>query len=239
MIWISFKLKIRFRERTGYALGIEFYEGGWTSRARMLWKSSLWKALWGHCHRRLKTKIKFTIFRQLQPYGTFQGLLLPFHYVLSTFVQNFRFYRYLHSGLQYDIISQPRNGKLSELTWRVKLSEFAMLSEAWTYFTLGTMVIFHFSQCNERTHQLSAFPGIAVYEQKRAKRCVSSVQKCKKLHFREFSQDVTYVVWLCVNWWLCKTMSSSFTNGAHRPPQSNITPLCWLQVNSSWLYVGF
>ena len=132
----------------------------------MLWKSSLWKALWGHCHRRLKAKIKFTIFRQLQPYGTFQGLLLPFYYVLSTFVQNLRFYRYLHSRLQYDIISQPRNGKLSELTWRVKLSEFAMLSEAWTlhYFTLGTMVSLlhswtHFSQCNERTHQLSAFPG--------------------------------------------------------------------------------
>ena len=114
MILISFKLKIRFRERTGYALGIEFYEGGWTSRARMLWKSSLWKALWGHCHRRLKTKIKFNIFRQLQPYGTFQGLVQPFHYVLSTFVQNLHFYRYLHSGLQYDIISQPRNGKLSE-----------------------------------------------------------------------------------------------------------------------------
>ena len=159
----------------------------------MLWKSSLWKALWGHCHRRLKTKIKFSIFRQLQLYGTFQGLLQPFHYVLSTFVQNLRFYRYLHSGLQYDIISQPRNGKLSELTWRVKLSEFAMLSEAWTYFTLGTMVIFHFSQCNERTHQLSAFPGIAVYEQKGAKRCISSVQKCTKLHFGEIFQDVRYV----------------------------------------------
>ena len=57
----------------------------------MLWKSSLWKALWGHCHRRLKTKIKFSIFRQLQPYGTFQGLLQPFHYVLSTFVQNLSF----------------------------------------------------------------------------------------------------------------------------------------------------
>ena len=61
------------------------------TRARMLWKSSLWKALWGHCHRRLKTKIKFSIFRQLQLYGTFQGLLQPFHYVLSTFVQNLSF----------------------------------------------------------------------------------------------------------------------------------------------------
>ena len=192
MILISFKLKIRFRERTGYALGIEFYEGGWTSRARMLWKSSLWKALWGHCHRRLKTKIKFTIFRQLQPYGTFQGLLQPFHYVLSTFVQNFRFYRYLHSGLQYDIISQPRNGKLSELTWRVKLSEFAMLSEARTYFTLGTMVSLlhswtHFSQCNERTHQLSAFPGIAVYEQKRSeKMCLLGTEVRKVALWRIF-----------------------------------------------------
>ena len=192
MILISFKLKIRFRERTGYALGIEFYEGGWTSRARMLWKSSLWKALWGHCHRRLKTKIKFTIFRQLQPYGTFQGLLLPFYYVLSTFVQNLRFYRYLHSGLQYDIISQPRNGKLSELTWRVKLSEFAMLSEAWTYFTLGTMVSLlhswtHFSQCNERTHQLSAFPGIAVYEQKRIeKMCLLGTEVRKVALWRIF-----------------------------------------------------
>ena len=43
------------------------------------------------------------------------------------------------------------------------------------------MVILHFSQCNERTHQLSAFPGIAVYEQKGAKRCVSSGTNVRKV----------------------------------------------------------
>ena len=55
------------------------------TRARMLWKSSLWKALWGHCHRRLKTKIKFNIFRQLLPWD-FSGLASTF--LLRTF--NFR-----------------------------------------------------------------------------------------------------------------------------------------------------